>query len=98
MARCQVAGVPAGVVQDGVDLLERDPQLRHAQFLRPVADPDAAMGPMLVDRLPLRFEKTPCETYRRVRRVGEDNADVLRDWLGMSEADVRSGEENGVLR
>ena len=27
MGLCQAAGVPAGVVQDGADLVERDPQL-----------------------------------------------------------------------
>jgi benzylsuccinate CoA-transferase BbsF subunit len=98
MARCQAAGVPAGVVQDGLDLTERDPQLAHARFIRPVDDPDDAMGPMSVDRLPLRFEKTPCETYRRVRRVGEDNASVLRDWLGMDAEEVQRREDEGVLK
>ncbi|HUP09487.1 MAG TPA: CoA transferase [Caldimonas sp.] len=94
----QAAGVPAGVVQDGIDLNEHDPQLRHARFLTPVDDPDPQLGPMWVDRLPLHFEKTPCEVYRRVRRVGEDNVSVLHDWLGMSEAEVRAQEADGPLR
>jgi crotonobetainyl-CoA:carnitine CoA-transferase CaiB-like acyl-CoA transferase len=98
MTLLQAAGVPAGVVQDGVDLNEHDPQLRHAGFLTPVDDPDPQLGAMWVDRLPLHFEKTPCEVYRRVRRVGEDNASVLHDWLGMSVEDVRAREADGPLR
>jgi benzylsuccinate CoA-transferase BbsF subunit len=98
MMLLQSAGVPAGVVQDGVDLNEHDPQLRHAGFLTPVDDPDPQLGPMWVDRLPLHFEKTPCEVYLRPRRVGEDNVGVLHDWLGMSEAEVREREADGPLR
>jgi crotonobetainyl-CoA:carnitine CoA-transferase CaiB-like acyl-CoA transferase len=98
MARCQAAGVPAGVVQDGIDLAERDPQLRHTGFLQPIDEPGAPVGQTWADRLPLRFERTPCDEYHRVRLLGEDNAAVLRDWLGMSEDEVRHGEADGVLR
>jgi len=98
MARCQAAGVPAGVVQDGIDLAEHDPQLRHTGFLLPIDEPGAPIGQTWADRLPLRFEKTPCDDYHRVRLLGEDNAAVLRDWLGMSEGEVRKGEADGVLR
>jgi crotonobetainyl-CoA:carnitine CoA-transferase CaiB-like acyl-CoA transferase len=51
-----------------------------------------------MDRLPLHFENTPCDDYQRVHEVGEDNAAVLREWLDMSEDEVRQGEEEGYLR
>ena len=98
MARCQAASVPAGAVQDGIDLAERDPQLRHTGFLQCIDEVDPIIGQTFADRLPLHFEKTPCNTYRRVRRVGEDNVAVLNDWLGMPEALVKRGENDGVLR
>ena len=98
MQRCQSAGVPTGVVQDGVDLAERDPQLADAGFLQPITDVHPELGQTWADRLPLRFHRTPCESYRRVRNLGEDNAEVLEDWLGMSEADVRAAEQDGRLR
>jgi len=98
MACCQAAGVPAGVVQDGIDLAERDPQLRHSGFMQPIDDPGLPIGQTYADRLPLHFERTPCNEYRRVRQLGEDNAAVLRDWLGMSEDETRRGEADGVLR
>ncbi|MEJ2086963.1 MAG: CoA transferase [Gammaproteobacteria bacterium] len=82
MAVCQHAGVPAGVVQTGADLAERDPQLARARFLTPIDEPSPSIGQNWADRLPIHFEATPCDVYRRVREVGEDNAAVLRDWLG----------------
>jgi crotonobetainyl-CoA:carnitine CoA-transferase CaiB-like acyl-CoA transferase len=98
MLRCQAAGVPAGAVQDGIDLAERDPQLRHGAFMRPIGEPGAPIGQTWADRLPLRFERTPCDEYHRVRLLGEDNAAVLADWLGMSADEVAKGEADGVLR
>ena len=95
MERCQAAGVPAGVVQTGADLGDADPQLRRGGFLFPIEDQHPALGQTYADRLPLRFEDTPCDVYRRTRRVGEDNVAVLADWLGMSEEEVRQGEESG---
>ena len=97
MQRCQAAGVPAGVVQTGKDLGERDAQLRHAGFLRVIGEPHPVLGDTYADRLPIRFDATPCEEYRRTRRVGEDNAAVLAEWLGMSAAEVRQGEDEGYL-
>ena len=97
MERCQAAGVPAGVVQTGVDLVERDPQLARSGFLQPIEDPHPTAGPTWADRLPMYFERTPCDVYERAREIGEDNASVLDDWLGMSESEVRKGEDEGYL-
>jgi crotonobetainyl-CoA:carnitine CoA-transferase CaiB-like acyl-CoA transferase len=94
---CQGAGVPAGVVQTGADLVERDPQLREFQFLPPADTPHTAYGEISVDRLPLHFSKTPTNYYAAPRMLGEDNAAVLRDWLGISEDEVRDGEKRGIL-
>ena len=80
MVRAQQAGVPAGVVQDGVDLLERDPQLRG--FFEKLTDVHPQLGQTWVDHLPVRFGDTPCEEYIRTRALGEDNDAVLADWLG----------------
>ncbi len=88
MAKCQAAGVPAGVVQNGDDLANRDPQLKRSDFLHTIAEQDPVFGQTYADRLPLHFEKTPCEEYHRVRHLGEDNAAVLGDWLGMKESEI----------
>ncbi len=98
MARCQAAGVPAGVVQTGADMGERDPQLRESGFLMELDEEHPVAGKVYADRLPIRFEGEPTPSYRRTRELGEDNAEVLQDWLGMSEEEVREGEEAGFLK
>lgn len=88
MARLQAAGVPAGVVQNGIDLVEHDPELTYRDFCHRIEDTHPDIGQTWCDRLPLHFDRTPCDEYQRVRALGEDNEDVLRDWLGMSEEEI----------
>ena len=97
MDRCQAAGVPAGVVQTGIDMGDADPQLARSGFLAPIEEPHPVLGQTYADRLPIRFADTPCDVYRRAPRVGEDNVGILADWLGMSEEEVRKGEEDGLF-
>ena len=98
MARCQAAGVPAGVVQDGADLLEHDPQLADVKFARRMEDEHPDLGPTWIDALPIHFSKTPCDQYERVRAIGEDNAAVLQSWLGMPAKEIATKEKDGVLQ
>ena len=98
MLRCQAVGVPAGLVQDGIDLTTKDPQLAHGGFFSPIDDAGSPIGQTFADHLPLHFETTPCTEYRRVRALGEDNVSVLKDWLGLPESEVRQGEADGTLR
>jgi crotonobetainyl-CoA:carnitine CoA-transferase CaiB-like acyl-CoA transferase len=97
MTICQSAGVPAGVVQTGADMAERDPQLALQKFIRSTTDEHPELGAMTVDALPLKFHGTPCDEYKRVRAVGEDNAAVLQEWLGMTAEQVQKGEEEGIF-
>ena len=98
MEQLQHAGVPAGVVQDGVDLMESDPQLQEVQFIREIDEPHPRMGVTYADKLPIDFERTPCELYKRSRTLGEDNAEILSDWLEMEEESALRGEEEGYLK
>ena len=99
MQRCQSAGVPAGVVQTGADLVANDPQLKLADFAVTLDpdDPNPHIGQTYADRLPFRFERTPCNDYFRTRDVGEDNANVMTDWLGWDDEDVQRAEADGRL-
>ena len=97
MERCQAAGVPAGVVQTGLDLGERDPQLKLSGFLVEIEEPHPSAGQTYADRLPIYFDRTPCDEYRTAPVVGQHNAEVLSEWLGMSEEETRRGEEAGYL-
>ena len=81
MARCQAAGVPAGVVQDAEDMVTRDPQFAASGYLHKIDDVAPNLGQTWADKLPLKFQGTPCDEYRRVRELGEDTEAVLADWL-----------------
>jgi crotonobetainyl-CoA:carnitine CoA-transferase CaiB-like acyl-CoA transferase len=98
MERCQKAGVPAGVVQNGVDLVEKDPQLAAHQFFQPLTGQHPEYGTVIGDRLPLYFSKTPCDEFPRSRKLGEDNEAVLSDWLDMSEGEFHINDQLGIFK
>ena len=97
MNLCQAAGVPAGVVQSGRDLLETDPMLAASNFAQAIDEHAPDIGQTYADRLPLHFSAMPCNHYTRVRTVGEDNASVLADWLDMTADEVQAAEADGRL-
>ena len=97
MERCQAAGVAAGIVQTGVDLTRRDPQLQASAYFTVAEGEHPALGTQHIDRVPLRFSATPIERYSRTRMPGEDTEEVLGEWLGMTPDEVRSGEQSGAL-
>jgi crotonobetainyl-CoA:carnitine CoA-transferase CaiB-like acyl-CoA transferase len=98
MAKCQQSGVPAGVVQNGIDLVEEDPQLAAYNFIQPLSGEHPQYGTVLGDRLPLHFGATPCDEFPRSRELGEDNETVLSDWLGMTADEIKHSDEIGILK
>ena len=97
MTRCQAAGVPAGIVQNAIDLIEADPQLAHNGFLSEMPDSHPALGALRYDRLALHFNETPCDHYQLPSLLGADNTSVLSEWLGMTEKEVSDSENQGHL-
>ena len=59
MDTLQQAGVPAGVVQSGDDLANKDPQIRDREFLFAFDELHGEVGQTFGDKLPIKFEKTP---------------------------------------
>lgn len=94
----QSAGVPAGAVQTGHDLIYNDPQLAHRAFFTETEDTGAYEQPTPVDRLPLHFSRTPTDRYAAPRSVGADNAPILDQWLDMPEDEIRRHEADGIFR
>jgi benzylsuccinate CoA-transferase BbsF subunit len=82
MALMQTAGVAAGAVADPKDQAE-DPQLEHYQFFNRLEHPE--IGDLPVYHGPLfRLSKTSYE-LGRPRLLGEDNAYVYTNILGLSD-------------
>ena len=92
--RLQSAGVIAAGLADARDLLEST-HLAERQFWAEVGGID--MGVLRYPGCPIRLSRTPA-TYRRgAPGLGEHNAEVLTQVLGMSEAEVGDLLANGVL-
>jgi crotonobetainyl-CoA:carnitine CoA-transferase CaiB-like acyl-CoA transferase len=95
----QAAGVPAGVVQESADRLERDPQLAARGHFTPLAN--AEVGPLPLEGVPFRMSATAPRTGGFLDRgppcLGEDTDAVLEELLALSPDDVGTLRDEGVL-
>ena len=94
MTNLQSAGVPAGVVQTGADLL-KDPQLRHRNYFSPFAD--SLIGPFEIPRSGFLFSGMNEEPLRLPNRLGADNDQILGDLLGYDQATIEQWRQEEVL-
>jgi benzylsuccinate CoA-transferase BbsF subunit len=85
MRRMQEAGVPAGVVESGEDLVA-DPQLNHRGTHIILEHPE--IGPHTYHPPPYRFSKTPHKLTMPAPCLGQHNEYVLKEILGMSDDEV----------
>jgi len=84
MSRMQAAGVPAGVVESGEDLVA-DPQLNHCLHMT-LEHPE--IGPHIYGLPPYRLSKTPPGLTMPAPCIGQHNEYVLKEVLGMSDDEV----------
>ncbi len=94
MRRMQAAGVPAGVVESGEDLVA-DPQLNHRGTHVILKHPE--IGPHIYQAPPYRFSKTPHELTMPAPCLGQHNEYVLKEILGMSDDEVAELLISGAL-
>jgi benzylsuccinate CoA-transferase BbsF subunit len=94
MTRLQSAGVPAGVVQTGADLL-KDAQLRHRNYF--AAFPDSLIGPFEIPRSGILFKGMEDEPLRLPNRFGADNDQILGEILGYDKATIDEWRSEDVL-
>jgi crotonobetainyl-CoA:carnitine CoA-transferase CaiB-like acyl-CoA transferase len=93
-ARLQDAGIAAGAVQRGQDLLQ-DPQFKHRQHYQVLRHPE--MGEHSYNAPAYRLSKTPWKMVRPAPCMGEHNMLVLKDMLGYSEDDVADMLAEGAI-
>jgi len=94
MTMMQDAGVPAGVVQTGEDLLN-DPQLKHRQHFRVLNHPE--IGAHSYNAPAYRLSKTPCNIERPGPCLGEHNQYVYQQVLGFSDDEIADMLIEGVI-
>jgi benzylsuccinate CoA-transferase BbsF subunit len=83
--RLQAAGISSGVVQRAQDLFA-DPQLQHRRFFRRVDHPE--LGNHAVHGQSFRISGLEPGPARSAPLLGEHTADICREVLGMSDAEI----------
>jgi benzylsuccinate CoA-transferase BbsF subunit len=91
----QAAGVPAGAVQNTEDQYLRDPHLAERGFFETI--PHLKKGTVVATGIPLGLTGTPGRTPRAGGAMGEDNARVFRDRLGLSETEYNDYLATGAI-
>jgi crotonobetainyl-CoA:carnitine CoA-transferase CaiB-like acyl-CoA transferase len=93
MARLQAVGIEAGVVQNAADLA-RDPQLELRGQSVWLDHPE--VGIQRYDAPAFHLTKSPAQ-LRPVPTLGQHNAFVFKGLLGLSEAEYKALERDGVF-
>ncbi len=87
----RVAAAPVMTVVDTVS----HPHYKARNMIRKVPDP--ILGEVMIPGFPLKFSAFPEELDLRAPLLGEHGADILREQLGMSEAEVARLTGAGIL-
>ncbi|MDR3563122.1 MAG: CoA transferase [Negativicutes bacterium] len=87
---CENANVPFATVNT-IDKIVQDPQIAARQMLLNMEHPVA--GNVKVIGSPLKMSETPALKRRVAPTLGQHTQEVLGEWLGMSEADVKALDE-----
>jgi benzylsuccinate CoA-transferase BbsF subunit len=94
MSNMQTAGVAAGVVQTGADLL-KDVQLRRRNYF--ASFPDSLIGPFEIPRSGILFRGMNDEPLRLPSRLGSDNDQILGELLGYDKETIEQWRSDDVL-
>ena len=86
MHSLQAAGVAAGVIQSGMDMLNKDPQLKERGYF--ITVPDDQGTPRIIDGVPYKLSRTPGGAVRAAPGFGAHQDYILRDVLGMSDEEL----------
>jgi crotonobetainyl-CoA:carnitine CoA-transferase CaiB-like acyl-CoA transferase len=99
MERLQAEGIPAGVCQTAADRVDRDPQLRHLEWL--VELPQTEIGVWPVKQIPVKYSETPAYAGGFLGRsgpnYGEDNQHVYEELLGLGADEIEELRRAGVI-
>lgn len=88
------AGVPSGVALKTLDLFE-DPQLVHRQHFVPLDHPE--MGTWKYDELAFKLPDSPSQLFSGAPLLGQHTEQVLKQFLGYSDAEYAALCKTGAL-
>jgi crotonobetainyl-CoA:carnitine CoA-transferase CaiB-like acyl-CoA transferase len=91
----QAAGVPAGAVQNAEDLNETDPQIAHRGVFFEMDHP--VIGRARFEGNPFTFSATAPDNWRSAPLLGEDNAFVFKDIVGLDDDEYERLSAESVI-
>ncbi|MBW2091902.1 MAG: CoA transferase [Deltaproteobacteria bacterium] len=91
----QREGVPAGMVQEAPDLIDKDPQLKHRGFWVELDHPE--LGRRKHEGISFILSKTPGRLKRAAPLLGEHNDYVFGEILGMTPEEIKHYTEEEVF-
>ncbi len=95
MTSLQSAGIAAGVVQNIEDLARRDPHVAARGIFEEIEH--AKKGRVTATAIPLGLTATPARTGIAGAAVGQDNAYVFGELLGMTAEEIRACIDAGAI-
>ncbi|MSQ61054.1 MAG: CoA transferase [Dehalococcoidia bacterium] len=95
MSRCQSAGIISGVVQNGEDRVEYDPQLRERGVYPVIDHPE--LGPYGYEAYAPKLSRTPAKARRGAPLYKEHNMYVYGELLGLSADEVTQLQNDGIV-
>lgn len=95
LARLEEYRVPHAPVLN-VEEAMAHPHMRERAIVRTIED--RFLGEFQVPGFPLRFSEFPHTRSMQAPTLGEHNAEVLRDYLGYSEARIKQLQADGILQ
>ncbi|MCQ9617519.1 CoA transferase [Paenalcaligenes niemegkensis] len=87
LAELEDAGVPAGPI-NSLDQVYENPQVQAREMKISLEHPTAGVAPFVAN--PIRLSETPVSYRMAPPLLGEHTEQVLRDVLGMSDADIQA--------
>lgn len=95
METLQTAGVPAGVVQNAQDMLDRDPHMKARGYYEYLDHPET--GRAAYDGPAARLSQTPAHHRAPAPLLGEHTMDVCERVIGLSMEEIADLMAEGVL-
>ena len=95
MQQCQAAGIIAAPVQSAEDRVEYDPQLQHRKMHPIIKHPE--LGDVPNEGYPVKMSRTTAFVHGRAPTYAEDNQYVYGEILGMSDEEIYSLQERGII-
>lgn len=91
----QAVDVAAAAAQTPEDVNERDPQIAARQLFFEMDHP--VIGPARFEGNPMTFSRTRADHWRSAPLLGEDNAYVFGELLGVADDELQDLAERGVI-